>query len=382
MGVEDTERAVSIAEAATGEGMTALHAALERDQERQAKVLALIERGDVSDALRLATCGRRSIQLTCPEHAGGCGCSDNYVPAHCDSPLCPDCQSRKTGQNVGKYRDAVFDMDQPMFWTLTTQNVEDPIAGRDEIVDALGKLRRRTISTEGSVTREAADGDGTVTKSWSWWEGSTVEDIEENHTQWKIKLQENGQHDLVRRLQKEYVNYEYEDITGTHVGRNIPMDELVDGGLYGVDIKQVGPMEWNVHAHVLVDAAYIPQAALSSLWEDITGDPVVDVRRIYDRGTEQSINDALQETVGYAVKPPEFESLDDELEFVAAAKGCPDVHPFGDLHGAGDSDAGALRCSNCELTPHQWEYGGMVNESLDNMGKGWEDADRGKDPPE
>jgi hypothetical protein len=282
---------------------------------------------------------------------------------------------------VGKYVDAVFDMNQPMFWTVTTKNVSDPVAERDEMVESLAKLRRRTIPTEGSVTREAADGEGTVTKSWSWWDGAGVDDIKENHTQWKVKLQESGQHDLVRRLQREYVNYEYETITGTHVGKNIPMGELIDGGLYGIDVKQVGPMEWNVHAHILVDSAYIPQAALSAVWEDITGDPVVDVRRIYERGSEQSVRDALQETVGYAVKPPEFEDLDDELEYIEDAKGCPDVHPFGDLHGAGDSDAGALRCSNCELTPHEWEYGGLVDEALDNMGKGWEDADRGKDPP-
>jgi hypothetical protein len=27
-----------------------------------------------------------------------------------------------------------------------------------------------------------------------------------------------------------------------------------------------------------------------------------------------------------------------------------------------------------------WEYNGIRNEALDNMGKGWE-TDRGKDPP-
>jgi hypothetical protein len=379
MGVEDVERARNIV-AGGGDRLKAIYAAIERDQERQWKVLSLLDRGDVSHAVQLASCGRRSVQLTCPEHAGGCGCEENYVPMHCDSRLCPDCQDRKVGQNIEKYRQAVFDMDNPTFWTLTVENYDDPVQGRKEMMEALGKLRRRTIPFEGEIERESGDGD-TVTKSWSWWEGAKVEDIESNHTQWKIELQGNGQHDLVRRLQKEYVNYEYTNITGTHVGRNIPLDELTDGGIYGIDIKQKAPFEYNVHAHVLIDSSYIPQAALSAAWEDITGDPVVDTRRIYDRSEKESVAEVLMETVGYAVKPPEFEELDDELEFVEAAKGCPTVHPFGSLHGAGSSNEGAgLLCSNCERSPMSWEYNGIRNEALDNMGKGWE-TDRGKDPP-
>jgi hypothetical protein len=35
-------------------------------------------------------------------------------------------------------------------------------------------------------------------------------------------------------------------------------------------MKQKGPDEYKVHLHVLADAAYIPQAALSSVWEEIT----------------------------------------------------------------------------------------------------------------
>jgi hypothetical protein len=380
MGVEDVDRAVGIV-AGGGDRLQAIHAVLERDQDRQWKVLALLERGDVAHALRLATCGRRSVQLECPEHAGGCGCQDNYVPMHCDSRLCPDCHDRKKGQNIGKYRDAVFEMDTPQFQTYTIENVEDPVAGREKMMEDLRKLRRRTIPFEGSVTRQAADGDGTVTKSWSWWDGVDIDDLEDNHTQWKIKLQEEGRHDLVRRLQKQFVNYEYRNITGTHVGRNIPFDELYDGGIYGIDVKQKGPFEFNVHAHVLVDSAYIPQAALSAVWEDISGSPVVDARRVNDRSSRESVAQTLQETVGYATKPPEFEELEDELAYVEGAKGCPEVHPFGSLHGAGTEDISQMLCSRCERTPYQWEYLGTTNEAIDNMGKGWE-TDRGKDPPD
>jgi hypothetical protein len=298
---------------------------------------------------------------------------------HCDSRLCSTCTDRKKGQNIEKYRSAVFEMDSPMMWTLTVENVADPISGQESMVEDLATLRRRTVPLEGSTTREASDGEGTVTKEWCWWSGTKVEDVSEDCTQWKVQLQANGQHDLVRRLEKQFVHYQWEDITGTHTGKNIPLTELIDGGLYGVDVKQKGPFEYDVHAHVLVDSAFIPQAALSSLWEDITGDPVVDVRRIYDRSSRESVAEALEETVGYATKPPEFEEIDDELDFTEGVKGCPSTHPFGSLHGAGNTEVGSLICSNCERQPFSWNHVGVVDERIDNMGKGWED--RGKDPP-
>jgi len=154
----------------------------------------------------------------------------------------------------------------------------------------------------------------------------------------------------------------------------------VSGGIYAIDIRQVDSSEYNVHLHAVVDSPYIPQAALSAVWEDITGDPVVDVRRIYDRGKE-SLQEALQETVGYAVKPPEFETLDDEIGFVQATKGAPLVHPFGSLHGSAEDGAGDLLCARCENTPAWWNYLGMVADRRDNMGKAWE-VDGDRPPPE
>jgi hypothetical protein len=261
-------------------------------------------------------------------------------------------------------------MDRPTFITATIANVDDPVTGRAEIVDALGKLRRRTIPFEGLTVRETEDGDR-VEKRWCWWRdgGKPAE-------RWKVRLVEDGHDDLARRLQKQYVRAEWEDATGHHRGKAIPFSELCDGGLYGIDVKQVGPDEYNVHAHVLADLAYIPQAALSSVWEDITGDPVIDVRRIYDRG-EGSAANALEETVGYAVKPPEFESLEDRVAFVEDTKGVPLVHPFGSLHGAAEDGAGELLCGRCEIAPPWWEYLGYVDERRDTMGKAWEeDGDR------
>jgi hypothetical protein len=270
-------------------------------------------------------------------------------------------------------------METPVHLTLTKKNYADPVTGREEMIEDLGKLRRKTIPFEGETVRETEDGE-TVRKSWSWWDGADVEDFEGDHEQWKVKLQAQGRHDLVRRLQREYVDYEYTNITGTHVGRNIPFDELHDGGLYGVDIKQQDWGRYHIHAHVVIDLAYVPQAALAAAWEEVTGGAcVVDVRSIYDREGSENAAEALSETVGYAVKPPEFESLEDEVEYVTAAKGSPSVHPFGKLHG-NSADVDGLICANCELEPVEWRYCGTVDERRDTVGKAWE-TDRGKDPP-
>jgi len=371
-GVESVDRAVEMVRGG-GDRLTALNAALECEGDRREKVLALLERGAVGHALRLATCGRRSVRLECPELGGGCGFDENYVPIHCDSPLCPDCASRRTGQLIEKWRSAVGRMESPTFMTLTTENVEDPVAGREEIVEAMGKLRRRGIEPEGEVIRETDDGE-TVRKRWCW-----SADGGEPAMLWKPKLLENDRHDLAREVEKRYVRYEWKDVTGWNRGRKIPFEALTDGGIYGIDVKQKGPEDFNVHAHVLVDAVYIPQPALSAVWEDITEDPVVDVRRIYDR-SGQGIKEALEETVGYAVKPPEFESLEDQVEFVTATKGAPLVHPFGSLHGAADRNVGDLYCARCEVAPAWWNYCGVIEGDHDNMGKGW-DVKGDRPPP-
>lgn len=372
-GVEDVDRAARIV-AGGGDRLSALHAALECDPDRQEKVLALLEHGAVSHARRLATCQRRSIRLECPDLAGGCGHDENYVPIHCDSPLCPDCASRRTGQTIEKWHSPVEAMESPTFLTLNIRNVADPVAGRERIVDALGKLRRRGIPPEGEVVRETDDG-RTVRKRWCWWDDGGTPAMP-----WKPKLLEAGRHDLVRRLQRRYVHYEWTDVTGHHRGRKIPFSELTDGGIYGIDVKQKGPNDYNVHAHLLVDAVYIPQPALSAVWEDITGDPYVHVTSIYDRSGEGDREAALMETVGYAVKPPEFESLQDQVEFVVETKGVPLVHPFGSLHGAAEPGEGLLFCARCEVTPGWWNYCGIVDAARDNMGKGWELSDD-KPPP-
>jgi hypothetical protein len=367
--VEDVAEAV----AGSVDAVEAIHAALGRDQERQAKVVALAKAGEVPHAKRLATCGRQSVQLRCPDDfgAGGCGHEDNYVPISCDSPLCPDCGRRRQGQAVDRYRDVLEEWRHPTMVRLSLPErvpVDELEEAVDELRDGLARLRRRVVPASGRHQG----------KRWVWSDDGG-EPADHN---WKSALLAAGRHDLARRWQKQYAHREWTDATGTHRGRGIPMEEVWRAGVYGIDAKQGEDGTVNVHAHILVDCPYIPQAALASLWDDVMGAPVVDVRRVEERG-EKDREAALMETVGYAAKPPEYETLAGAVEYAQALKGAKLIQPFGALHGNVPEPSGEVRCAACDMTPAWWDYLGVVDDRIDTMGKSWDDPTQGEnDPPE
>ena len=333
----------------------ALQAGIARQPSRQEKIQRLVEVGEAPHAKRLALCQRQSVQLRCPHMAGGCGCEDNFVPTSCDSRLCPTCMRRRMGRAIEKYRGLVESMANPTLLTLTIENVEDLAKGKEAVQGAFGRLRRRVLPSAGEQG----------TKRWVWRRdgGAPADDY------WKSALTGARHHDLARDLQTRYVDQ----------GRGIPFSELVDGGFYGIDVKEQESGRYHVHLHAIVDAAYIPQPALSSVWEDLTGASVVDVRRIDERG-EQDAESALAEVVGYVCKPPAFETVDAEVEYLTALKGARLVQPFGSLHGNTPDVTGLLRCSNCERAPMYWDYLGFTDGHYDTMAVTAPQEDR--PPPE
>jgi hypothetical protein len=323
--------------------LEALRAAVSRDRERQEKVIALIQAGEVAHARRVAECGRKSVQLAC----GDCGSEDNYVPVSCGSRLCPDCMNSKMGEVAHQYLPAVKGMRDPTMLRLSLPSRvdSDPESlerGVDALRGAFGRLRRRVVP---------ANGDG-----WEW-------------GKWKSVLQAFGYDDLARRWQTRYVEQ----------GRGIPMDEILRSGIYGIDIKQQDDGRLNIHAHIIADVPYLPQAALSSLWEDLIDAPVVDIRRIDQQGSSDE-ETALMEVVGYAAKAPEYESVDDEVAYLKALKGSKLLQPFGELHGNTPPVPSELTCYTCERIPESWQYLGVVDGRYETATVGGPDGDR--PPPE
>lgn len=121
--------------------------------------------------------------------------------------------------------------------------------GKEAVQGAFGRLRQRVIPAQGEQG----------TKRWVWRQdrGAPADDY------WKSALLGARQYDLARDLQTRYVDQ----------GRGIPFSDLVEGGFYGIDVKDQESGRYHVHLHAICDMAYMPQAALSSVWADVTGAP-------------------------------------------------------------------------------------------------------------
>ena len=327
---------------------------LTRSDERQQRVLGLIEAEEFAAAKRLAYCGRQSVQLRCAH----CDSTDNFVPITCDVRLCRQCARKRQGQAIGQYAPVVSQWDQPTIITLTDENAES-VASIDDLRADFNRFRDRVIPTEGATIREGAR------KSWCW----RSDGGEPKTDYWKqawCAPRDSRARWRAAKAENEYVSE----------GKGIPVSELIRGGFYAFDIKEQEAGRYHNHIHILCDASYCPQPAYSAVWSDITGSPVVDVRRI-DPGNEKSVENAIAEVVGYAAKPPEFSSVEAEVEYYAELKGSKLIQPFGDLHGNTPQNDEHLLCADCGEVPEWWDYLGLVDEAYDTMQPSWEeDADR------
>jgi len=315
----------------------AIQVSTSRSRERQAKVLGLIEAGEVAHAKRLAMCNRQSVQLEC----GDCGSDENYVPVSCNSKLCPDCMNDKMGRVAGQYLQVVEGWDHATMMRLSLPDRVEPDrveTAVDAIRGAFGRLRRRKMNVD-----------------------------EDTFKKWMRALRALDERGLAKRCEIERRN-----------GRGIPVDWILRSGFYGIDIKQGEDGTLNVHLHILADVPYLPQSVLSDLWDDVIGAPVVDIRRVEQRGQSDE-ETALMEVIGYAAKAPEWESVDDQIAYFEALKGSKLIQPFGDLHGNTPTGGEPLFCYTCERTPEEWRYLGTVDGCYETVGVG--SAPDGDRPP-
>jgi len=90
--------------------------------------------------------------------------------------------------------------------------------------------------------------------------------------------------------------------------------KAVRSGVWALDVTFAG--DWHVHLHLIVDAPYIPQDVLSSVWSDITGGSrVVWIQRV------AGLKDAAKELLKYVSKFWEIEDAEALGELKDAFKG-------------------------------------------------------------
>lgn len=146
---------------------------------------------------------------------------------------------------------------------------------------------------------------------------------------------------------------------------------LVRGGLLALEVTNTGN-GWHPHAHVLLDADYLPQQKLDKDWKKLTGG-MVDIRA-------RTPQNALPYMLKYVGKAPDIyrtdqnkglkrycspdERIEREIEYNAAMKGIRTVQPFGTLYGKEKPVKPVLTCATCGGTDwiSEWGLQSMIDE--------------------
>jgi len=153
------------------------------------------------------------------------------------------------------------------------------------------------------------------------------------------------------------------------------------GGIYAIEVKEDENGWFNIHVHFLIvhkyfgrpskseirhlkipsrlqdiskddlinnsyiyingDKVAVGQLVLSAFWEQISGDPVIDIRRV------RSPKAGLRYVLKYVLKPPRFSTVEAYVEFLRAFKHKPRVVPLGGCRGSVIEEKYKLKCDYC-----------------------------------
>lgn len=172
---------------------------------------------------------------------------------------------------------------------------------------------------------------------------------------------------VIHRLITHFVNFR----------RRTYVKNRLKGGLWCIEIKGTRG-NYNLHVHCIIESKWfnkpsmqeakqisiperlnktkniqskedlvkysgrdIGQITLSAIWENITGDPVIDIRRI------KSTKEALRYVLKYVTKPPDLEAPEDFVDFLIAFYSIPMLKTFGSFYHAVILFTPRLICYQC-----------------------------------
>jgi len=97
----------------------------------------------------------------------------------------------------------------------------------------------------------------------------------------------------------------------------------------------------NSYVYINGDKVAVGHVILSAFWEQISGDPVIDIRRV------RSPKAGLRYVLKYVLKPPRFSTTEAYVEFLKAFEHKPRVVPLGELRGLVVEEKYELTCDYC-----------------------------------
>lgn len=116
------------------------------------------------------------------------------------------------------------------------------------------------------------------------------------------------------------------------------------GGLYAIEVTIGRDGLWHVHLHAVVSMRYIPQERLSQIWEEITGDPIVDVRKVNSpKKALRYITEYLSKGVSHMLDKWPLPRL---VEFLVATVKYRFIQAIGGLYGV-VGPRPPLKCPHC-----------------------------------
>lgn len=248
--------------------------------------------GESGDRFRY--CGKGSVFFACND----CGDLHSFDRT-CDYRFCDRCGD-KAFKTMKRYQRVTRRMDDMKLITLTIKNAED--LGEDDI---------RGVRSDFYELRER------------------LEDLTADETRDIIRsadVQEKKKNRYIASLKK------------------VLYDQRIKGGLYAIEIKNDG-QGWNIHIHVLADCEYIAQPVLSSLWNDIAGAPVVDIKKA-DQG-------AVKYILKYVFKPPHVEGIEAFQTYIETVKDMRLYSTFGSLYDFKPQER-EFSCPECGGTDIDW----------------------------
>ena len=99
------------------------------------------------------------------------------------------------------------------------------------------------------------------------------------------------------------------------------------GVLATVECKKTKSGFFYYHIHCLIEGAYVPQKEISDAWREISGFPIVHVKRIW-----RTRSRALRYVLKYIMKGMNFASSRERTDFKASFRGVRFVRSFGEFY--------------------------------------------------